>query len=231
MRNLLLLAASCTLCACAGGSNLTRAVKEQPVGFPADMPLVGASAYKIGPFDRVSVTVFKEPDLSFQNLPVDGDGTISLPLIGQVVATDKTANELRDTIAAQLGARYLRNPQVTVFVSKFSNLTITVDGQVNKAGVYEIPGTATLTQAVALGEGTTEFAKLKEVVVLRKQNNQTYIARFDLVDIYSGHTADPRLQQGDTVIVGFSSARRTVKDLLQVLPSVAGIFVALIQRN
>jgi len=83
---------------------------------------------------------------------------------------------------------------------------------------------------VALGEGASEFAKLDEVVILRNIEGQTFAARFDLADIYSGAAPDPEIRRSDTVVIGFSAARKRFKDILQIAPGVAGIFVALIQR-
>lgn len=219
------------LTSCTGGGNLSKDVETLPQTLPAASEVVADNDYLIGPLDELTITVFKEPDLSLTEVPVDTNGYLSFPLIGQIVAEGRRATEIRDEIKTKLDARYLRDAQVSVFVSKFSNFTVTIDGEVNKPGIFEIPGRLSLSQAVALGEGATEFAKLDEVVVLRKIEGKTYAARFDLTRIYTRSAPDLQLQRADTVIVGYSAARRRFKDILQILPGVAGVFVALIQQD
>ncbi len=219
------------LTSCSGGGNLSKDVEALPQALPAVSEAAVDNDYLIGPLDQLTISVFNEPELSLAGIPVDTNGYLSFPLIGQIVAKGRRTTEIRDEIKAKLDARYLRNAQVSVFVSKFSNFVVTIDGEVKKPGIFEIPGSLSLSQAVALGEGATEFAKLNEVVVLRKIDGQTYAARFDLTRIYTGSAPDPQLQRSDTVIVGYSAARRRFKDILQILPGVAGVFVALIQQN
>ena len=77
----------------------------------------GSNAYKIGPLDVLEVAVFKVPDLS-KTVQVGEDGTITYPLIGQVPAAGKTAQELARDLEQNLGAKYLRSPQVTIVVKE-----------------------------------------------------------------------------------------------------------------
>ncbi len=188
------------------------------------------SSYKIGPLDELKIVVFKEPDLSSEDLPVDLGGTISLPLIGQFQASGTTAAELGQLITARLNSEYLRNAQVAVSVTKPVNYSFTVDGEVEKPGVYAIPGKLTLLQAIALGEGATEFAKKGDVVIFRDIDGQRHAARFDLREIRTASAPDPVILQGDVVVVGYSSSSRFGRDLVLALPGLAGVFVALVRR-
>lgn len=201
-----------------------------PDALPSDGMEAIDQQYLIGPLDKLAITVFNEPELSFKDIPVDTNGVVNMPLIGPVVANGRTVSDVSQEIQQKLNAAYLRDARVTVYVSDFANYSFTVDGEVEKPGVYEIPGKLTLTQAVALGEGTSEFAKLDEVIILRKADEQIIAARFDLGDIYSGAAPDPEIRRSDTVIVGFSAAKKRFKDILQIVPGVAGVFVALVQR-
>jgi polysaccharide export outer membrane protein len=188
-----------------------------------------AIKYRIGPLDELKITVFREPDLSAEDLPVDVNGSISLPLLGQVQAIGLTAEELSKAITEKLNARYLRDAQVAVSITKPVNFSITVDGEVKKPGVYSIPGRVTLLQAIALGEGTTEFAKQDEVIVFRLIEGRRYVARFDLEEIRLAHATDPEIQQSDVVVVGFSRASKLTRDLITSLPGLASVFIALRQ--
>lgn len=205
----------------------TQPALVQPTVLAADAP--APAAYRIGVLDELQITVFKEPDLSVKDLPVDLNGSISFPLIGQIKAAGLTSQALAETIASQLNTRYLRNAQVAVSVTKPVNYSVTVDGEVKKPGVYQIPGTLTLLQAISLGEGTTEFAKQDEVVVFRTIGGQRYVARFDLRDIRSARAPDPKIQQSDVIVVGFSRAARFTRDVISSLPGLASVFIALRQ--
>lgn len=190
---------------------------------------VAPVTYRIGPLDELKVVVFKEPDLSSEDLPVDLSGTIAMPLVGQIQASGRTAEELAALIAERLNARYLRDAQVAVSVTKPVNYSFTVDGEVEKPGVYAIPGQLSLLQAIALGEGATEFAKQDEVIIFRQIDGQRYAARFNLRDIRSARSPDPEIQQADVIVVGFSRSSRITRDLVTALPGIAGVFVALIR--
>lgn len=173
------------------------------------------------------VSVFNEPGLTFNELPVSSGGLISLPLIGSIPAAGKTAAELSDDITARLNARFLRNARTAVSVATATNYTVTVDGAVNKPGIYDIPGQLKLSQALAVAGGGAQFAKMNEIIVFRDIDGQRYAARYDMNDIRAGRTPDLRLRQSDTVVVGFNYAAALFRDIVTTLPSAAAVFVAL----
>lgn len=204
-----------------------------PLGAPP-FPVTDATSpvplsYRIGPRDLLTITVFREPELSVEEMPVDVSGKLSYPLIGEVQAVGLTAQELSRSIADRLNARYLRDARVSVAIADAVNYAVTVEGQVTKPGVYPIKGRATLTQAVAMGEGVAVDGQADDVVILRTTKGQRYAARFDLNEIRVGSLADPELQQGDVVVVGFSRSSRFRRDLATLLPGLAatlGVFLA-----
>lgn len=206
-----------------------------PVGASA-LPVATASTsvrpetleeYRIGPRDVLMVSVFNEPGLTFNQLPVSSGGTVALPLIGTVPAAGRTTAELAGDISGRLNARFLRNAQAAVSVVTATNYTVTVDGAVNKPGIYEIPGRLQLSQALALAGGGGQFAKLNEIVVFRDINGQRYAARFNMNNIRAGREPDFTLRQSDTVVVGFNYAASLFRDIVTTLPSAAAVFVAL----
>jgi polysaccharide export outer membrane protein len=187
-----------------------------------------AQDYLIGPLDTIGVSVFNEPNLSVQEAPVSLSGKVSLPLLGELPASGKSSAQLARDITSLLNARYLRNAQVSVAVIRAANFTVTVDGEVKKPGIYQIPGAhLSLLQAVALGEGVTELAKLNEVLIIREVNGQRYAARFDLNAIRAAQMKDPQIQQSDIIVVGYSRAAALLRTFIAALPGAAGIFVAL----
>jgi polysaccharide biosynthesis/export protein len=204
-------------------------VQSVPSVPEAQLPVTAGAGYRINALDQVRVDVFGEPELSLRDLTVDPDGGIVMPLAGRVEARGLTAEELSRRIAGQL-TRYLRAPQVAVNVTQFPSRKVTVEGAVRTPGVFQAVDQMTLMDAIALGQGVGDYAKRDEVVVLRRQGAQRYIARFDLNAIETGRAADPSLQPGDVVVVGFSEARRRFSDAIALLPSAIGIFIALLPR-
>ena len=188
-------------------------------GVPAD--------YRVNPLDQLRIDVFLEPGLSFANLPVDSSGQIVLPLTGPIHAEGMTTQELSHTIAQRLN-RYLRNPQVAVNVTSFTSQRVTINGAVNRAGIYESAGKTTLMDAVAMAGGLNDSAKMNQILVFRRENGQRYVARFDLGAIQSGAAADPQIRPGDVVVVGTSEARRLYREALTVVPIAFGLFFALL---
>lgn len=186
--------------------------------------------YRIGPFDKLAVSVFGVPELS-QTVQVDAGGRISLPLAGAIDASGKTPDELAREIAARLGARYVRNPQVSVNLEETVSQVVTIDGQVREPGLYPVIGRMTLMRAVATAKGTTEFARLQDVVVFRTVGQRDMIALYNLQAIRRGLYPDPEVFANDVVVVGDSPGRRLFQQVLQAAPLLVTPLVALLQRN
>lgn len=181
--------------------------------------------YMIGPFDVLNITVFKEPDLTFKELPVDASGNMLFPLIGSVHAGGKSATDLSREIAARLNERFLNNAQVSVVVASSVSQHVTVEGSVLEPGVYDIGGSTTLLEAVARAKSPTRTAKLDQVAVFRFVNGKRTGAIFNLDAIRNGYASDPALQGGDIVVVGFSALKGGFRDILNAAPFL-GLFRA-----
>jgi len=125
------------------------------VGFPAFLRAQAPQdAYLLGPGDTVDVVIFGEPDLS-RTVTIKPDGTISLPLIGEVRAAGKTTTQLASELAS-LYRTYLRAPSVSVVVREFRVDRIYILGQVGRPGEYQIrPGMGILELLASAGGPTT----------------------------------------------------------------------------
>lgn len=217
------LALACILPACSGNK---RALPPAPASaFPVTTTNAPLADYRIGAMDELSLVVFREPDLSIQ-VSVDASGNISLPLTGQLHAEGLTTTDLAAEVSRRLN-RYIVDPRVTVNIARAVSLKATVDGRVNKPGIYDIDGRTTLLQAIARAEGETETANLQDVVIFRRTDQQLYAARFDIKKIRNGDQEDPPLRSGDTVVVGASSIRGIYQDFLKVAPFLGTVFIAL----
>jgi polysaccharide biosynthesis/export protein len=178
-----------------------------------------SSAYKIGPLDVLEISVFKVPDLS-RTVQVADSGTINLPLVGEVPAAGRTAQDVERDLTKRLGAKYLQNPQVNIYVKEYNSQRVTVEGSVKKPGVYPIRGGTTLLQLVATAEGFTDTAQ-SEVAVFRNVDGKRTAAKFDVGEIRTGNAKDPQLVQGDVVVVSDSMVKSAYQGLLKALPLAA----------
>jgi len=186
----------------------------------------GNAAYKIGPLDVLDVSVFKVPDLN-KVVQVAEDGTINFPLIGDVPAAGRTAHELEHELGAKLGAKYLRDPQVSVLVKEFNSQRITISGSVKSSGVYALKGSTSLMQAVAMAGDIDTSTDSGDIVVFRTINGQRSAARFDIDDIKSGKAQDPQVEPGDVIVANSSSTKVALHNVLMALPlASAGIMFA-----
>jgi polysaccharide export outer membrane protein len=187
-------------------------------------------AYRIGAFDKLAVNVFGVPELSM-TVQADASGRISLPLAGVIEAAGHTPEELASEIAGRLRARYIRDPQVTVNLEETVSQVVTIDGQVAQPGLYPVIGRMTLMRAIATARGTTEFARLSDVVVFRTVGDQRYAALYNLQAIRRGAYPDPEIYADDVVVVGDSPARRLFRELLQAAPLLLTPVVAILQNS
>jgi polysaccharide export outer membrane protein len=179
-------------------------------------------AYAIGPLDVLEITVFKVPDLS-KTVEVSDIGTINLPLVGEVTAAGRTAQELERDLTAKLGAKYLQNPQVTVYVKDHKSQRVTIQGAVKSPGMFALSGRTTLLQGIAMAGGRDKVSDAT-VLILRQGGGRRQAAKFNVSAIESGQAEDPVLQTGDIVVAGTSAIKQNFQNVLGVL-GVAGRFV------
>jgi polysaccharide export outer membrane protein len=114
--------------------------------------------YVIGASDQLSIRVWKNPDVSSE-VTVRPDGTITLPLIGDLLAVGRTPSRLQEEITKQLG-HYLKGEGlvVSVAVAAANSYTFTVSGHVERPGVFSSPRYVTVLEAMQLAGGPNRFA-------------------------------------------------------------------------
>lgn len=177
--------------------------------------------YPVYPADVLSIRVFREPDLSLDEVTIANDGLISVPLVGSVLASGRTVREIETLIEQELGTHYLRNPDVTVNVLRYESHVVTVEGAVETPGLYPFqPGTR-LSGGIAMAEGMERAADPGQVVVFRRTPEGMQIAKFDYRAVRAGTMLDPVLRPGDRVIVGTDGLSQFWLDLLRSLPAFA----------
>jgi polysaccharide export outer membrane protein len=189
---------------------------------PDATTLRAAGDLRVAPLDILDIRVFGVPELNGE-YQVGPEGELRMPLIGVVRADGLTSFQLASELERRFGERFIQDPQVIVQVTTEERTQITVEGAVDKPGIYPIAGALTLLQAVALSGGTAEDADLENVIIFRTVEGERRAARFDLRDIRRGATEDPQVFGNDVVVVVQSNSRRRYAELLRALP-VVGVF-------
>lgn len=213
---LLVLVAFPTMAVAAVDSDRVAAQVDATV--PALDPSAPRPSASITPLDRLQVTVFREPELSVEDVLVDESGRVLLPLVGAVSAAGKSTEALAAEISSKL-RRFVRDPQVSVSVKLAASRRVTVAGSVVQPGVYALEGRTTLLQAVALAQGPSQVASLDQTLIFRTVNGQRTAARFNLDAIARGKESDPEVLAGDTVAIGSSKFKTAWRDIMLTMRS------------
>jgi len=149
------------------------------------------SSYRIAPGDRINVMVFGEPDLSVQGAPVSSNGSITIPLLGQVNVEGLSVGELERRLTGLFQNGYLRNPKVTVILVEYRPFYIS--GAVTRPGAFSYKEGLTVGRAVVLAGGFTENA-LEEKIKIKRS------AEGEQVELEA--SADTEIQPGDVIQIG-----------------------------
>ncbi len=152
----------------------------------------------IGRMDSVEVRVFREEELTTRG-QLSSDGTISMPLIGSIRIEGLTTDQAAAAISRRLKDGYLVSPEVSVSIESRIRRTVTILGQAQRPGVFEIPAhrKLTLVEAIGMAGGTTRIANDKKVTL--KRGGQVFSV--NLRDITNGNGDDISLRDGDTVTI------------------------------
>lgn len=201
---------------CAASSSSLPSGKQAYEAIPAVPEGIDQGA--IQPGDRLSVRVLGEPDLTSDQIWVDGGGKIQVPLAGEVVAGGRSPGDVRKEITDKLATNYIRDPMVAISIVDHAKFSVTVEGEVQHAGRFEASPGLTLIGALALAQSTTNNAKLDEVVVFRTLKGRKLAARFDIRQVRLGEAPDPQIFPGDVVVVGRSWIKSTWHDFLTAAP-------------
>jgi polysaccharide export outer membrane protein len=157
--------------------------------------------YKIGPQDVLKIDVWKEDQLT-RTVPVRPDGKITLPLLNDIQAVGLTPMELAGAITEQL-KKFINAPQVTVSVTEINSRRIYVTGEVMKAGAYALLPHMTVLQALSSSGGFTQFAREKNIYVLRTENGKQNKIPFNYKEAVSGKSPGQNIEllPGDVIVV------------------------------
>jgi len=170
---------------------------QNPIG-AGEIP---GGEYEIGPEDLLEIHVWKEKDLQREVL-VRPDGWLTFPLVGNLSAKGKTAQQLQEEIATRL-RKYIPDPNVSVSVKKVAGYKIFIIGRVNKPGEFVVGRFIDVIQALTLAGGLTPFADDDNIRILRKEEGKETVIMFDYADVKKGRHLEQNimLKSGDVIIV------------------------------
>lgn len=126
---------------------------------------LGLEDYRLGPGDRLKVTVFGHPQESGE-FEIDGSGNLAYPLLGRVAARGKTVPDLQEFIRVELDRKFIVDPRVSIEVLNYRPFYIY--GEVNRAGSYPYVSGLTVRRAVAIAGGFTRRAQHEPVTMIRE---------------------------------------------------------------
>jgi polysaccharide export outer membrane protein len=157
--------------------------------------------YVIGAADVLHITVWQTPDLTL-NATVRPDGTISMPLVGDVAAAGRTPSAVRAEITTRLKS-FVKDEALTVSVAvaAVNSYQFTVAGNAERPGLYTSSRFVTVIEAVAMAGGPSRFAALSKVVLIRPTARGPRRIPIDLGAIYAGTRPEMNivLIRGDTL--------------------------------
>ncbi|HJQ22288.1 MAG TPA: polysaccharide biosynthesis/export family protein [Blastocatellia bacterium] len=112
--------------------------------------------YRIGPRDVIEIKVDDAPELYVPGVSVNADGTFLMPYLKRLKAAGKTTDELAKEIADGLRGRYLKDPNVMVFVKQFNSRAFFILGAVRKPGVFQVEGKPSLIKLLTIAGGLAD---------------------------------------------------------------------------
>jgi polysaccharide export outer membrane protein len=155
----------------------------------------------IGEQDVLTIIVWKERELSGQ-VVVRPDGKITLPLVNEIKVVGMTPAQLQTVLTEKLKP-FINVPQVTVEVNQINSRKVYLIGEVMKTGIFPINSSTTVLQIIAEAGGVRDFAKRKDIYVLRNVGGKQQRYPFSYDDVIRGKKPQQNivLQPGDMIVV------------------------------
>ena len=151
---------------------------------------------------------------SLQVLTVDEQGYLTMPILGEIECAGMTRQELAQDIERRIiEGGYLSDPQANV---RFSELTISIIGEVNRPGRYDIKkDQISILEALALAGDMTIYGNRSEVAVVREKDGKSIVTKLDLRsgDVFASPCY--YLEQNDVVIVSPNKYKAATSEINQ----------------
>ena len=186
-------------------------VDAQDLVRPSESPAAGASSapvvaalppgYVIGADDVLSIVYWREKDMSAE-VTVRPDGKVALPLINDLHAAGLSPEAFRDRVI-EAARRFVEDPNPTVMVKEINSRRVFITGQVEKPGPYQLNHSVTVLQLIAMAGGLKEFARGKNISVIRTEGGEPVVHHFNYQEALGRRNLrlNIELKPGDTVLV------------------------------
>ncbi len=163
--------------------------------------MVADPSYIIGPMDVLEIQVWKEPDFSRQVL-VRPDGKITLPLVGDILASGMNTMGLKALLSEKL-EDFVSKPEVTVIVLESRSKNFYIIGKITRPGTYPLNPDMTVLQAISIAGGLAEWADKDSIRIIRRSGGKEKILPFDYNKVITGKKLEQNilLKANDTIIV------------------------------
>jgi polysaccharide export outer membrane protein len=168
---------------------------------PAAKPAADDADYVIGPEDSLTISVWKEPELSHQ-VQVRPDGKVSLPLLNDIQAAGLTPQQLAASITEKL-KKFISEPQVTEIVTTIVSRRIYILGEVGRPGMVPLTHGMTVLQALSGAGAFSQFADTRKIYVMRNEDGKQVRYPFNYKEVIKGRNSEQNieLKPGDTIVV------------------------------
>lgn len=154
----------------------------------------------LGAGDVVDIRIFDEKDLSGSH-QISSEGFVRLPLIGMIQISGMDSEQAAALIAAEYQKKYLKNPEVSLFVQQFNSRKIYLLGQVKSPGPYPYEEKMTLIAAVAKAGGPTQLAAANRTLISRIKDGKKVRLTAKVSDIGKGEAEDIAIFPGDIIFI------------------------------
>jgi polysaccharide biosynthesis/export protein len=172
---------------------------------------LSSSEMLVGAGDLIQVTVYGT-DFDRQ-VRVSDTGEISLPLLGTVKVGGLSIKDAEQFVGLQLARKgYFTDPQVSIFDREYATQAISVLGEVQKPGIYPLPGARTLFDAISAAGGTTDKAGNQVTITHRGHTDNPQVVPLSYVGDSSVHS-NVKVLPGDTVAVARAGIVYVVGDV------------------
>jgi polysaccharide export outer membrane protein len=156
-----------------------------PTPVPTRTADLGGAGYVIGPKDMLEIRVIEIPELNVERR-VSDDGSIALPLLGDLAVGELTAAQVREKLETVLKQKYVNRANVSVVVKEFADKPVSVLGAVHTPGALRVSGKFTLLQAISAAGGLTQQAGRKVFVLRPEAGGGSHTVEVDVQSLFRG---------------------------------------------
>lgn len=156
------------------------------------------STYTLDVGDILNIQLVGQMDFD-EDLPVNGDGTISLPDIGKITVAGLSINDASNMIRSKVNSTFIGTNSF-VSLAKIRDVNILVTGGSINPGIYTLTGNSNILHALTAAGGINEYGSYREINLIR---NDEVIETLDVYDLLidGKYNLKKRLRSGDVVFV------------------------------